>query len=57
MVTVSSPTFSHNPGPQSTGSSSNSSLIQTLRCSVRDNPLVAVGAALAAGLLAARLSR
>ena len=119
MVTVSSPTFSNNPGPQSGLSNHDSSLagsngsdpeallhdmaegahqtidrlaeqvtpqvrrlqdnmsgatemleeradqiremtdewLDTLRCSVRDNPLSAVGAALALGLLVARLSR
>lgn len=31
--------------------------LETLRCTVRENPLAAVGAALALGLLVARLSR
>jgi ElaB/YqjD/DUF883 family membrane-anchored ribosome-binding protein len=31
--------------------------VETLRCTVRDNPLAAVGTALAIGLLVARLSR
>ena len=31
--------------------------METLRCTVRENPLAAVGAALAVGLLVARLSR
>lgn len=31
--------------------------LDSLRCSVRDNPLAAVGAAMVLGLLAARLSR
>lgn len=31
--------------------------LETLRCTVRDNPLASLGAALAVGLLVARLSR